>query len=166
MSQGATHAVAPFFFGGGAGPVVSESKTSENRLSAVERAAEALRLRKRGLTYEQIADQLGYAGPSGAYRAIHQALHKTLQEPADDVRALEVTRLDALLDALWDAALSGKWLAVDRVLKIMERRAALLGLDAPQKVDITHRVRELAEAQGLDPDEAVRSAEAILKASR
>jgi hypothetical protein len=108
---------------------MSESKTSEKRLVGVQRQAAALELRKAGKGFQQIADELGYAGPSGAYRAVMTALQKTLQEPGEDLRRVEGLRLDMLLAALWSKAMEGDVSAVDRVLRVMERRAKLMGLD-------------------------------------
>jgi len=116
---------------------MSESKTSQRRLEAAENQRKALELRKAGVTFASIAETLGYRGPSGAYRAVMSALRKTLQEPADEVRKMEAERLDALLLALWAQAKSGNQGAVDRVLRVMERRAKLLGLDMPTRADIT-----------------------------
>lgn len=45
----------------------------------------------------------------------------------------------------------------------IERRCKLLGLDAPARIDITERVRELAREQGLDEGEAVAMAERIVR---
>lgn len=140
-----------------------ESKLSPRRIEAAERQTQALELRKAGISYDAIAGRLGFAGAQGAYEAVKSALQRTQQEPADEVRRLEVERLDKLLTALWPEALKGNVQAVDRVLKIMERRASLLGLDAAKEVDIRLRVRELAEQEGLDPDEAVRAAEELLR---
>lgn len=116
---------------------MSESKTSKRRLEAAENQRKALELRKAGVTFATIAEQLGYRGPSGAYRAVMSALRKTLQEPADEVRKMETERLDALLLALWSQAKSGNQGAIDRTLKVMERRAKLWGLDMPTRTDIT-----------------------------
>ena len=49
------------------------------------------------------------------------------------MRDLEAARLDAMLLPLWRRVQQGDERAVDRALKIMERRARLLGLDAPSK---------------------------------
>ena len=100
--------------------------------NAAERARRALELRKAGATYDAIARQVGYANRNGAYQAIQRELQRTLQEPADDLRMLEVERLNDLYRAMAPKALSGDTWSVDRCLKIMERRAALLGLDAPK----------------------------------
>jgi hypothetical protein len=140
-----------------------ESKHSPRRLQAAERQTQALELRKAGVTYDAIAQRLGYKGAQGAYEAISAALLRTQQEPAEEVRQLELGRLDKLLTAIWPAALKGEYPAVDRVLKIMERRACLQGLDAPRKLDVTYQLRQMALADGLDPDEMVRAAELILQ---
>ena len=114
-----------------------ESKTSPRRLLGWERQRQALELRKAGASYDSIAKELGYRDRSGAYRAVAVALLKTLQEPAAEVRQLELERLDKMLLGLWRPATSGHEGAVDRVLRIMARRAALLGLDAPVRADVT-----------------------------
>ena len=111
-----------------------ESKTSVRRLQAVERAKQALELRKGGASFPEIARALGYASPSGAYDAVMSALRKTLKEPAEEVRRLELARLDAMLLALWTQVKQGNQGAIDRALKVAERRAKLLGLDAPAKL--------------------------------
>jgi len=77
--------------------------------------------------------------------------------------AEELARLATAEEAIWPQILAGKWLAIDRLLAIQDRRAKYLGLDAPSKIDITHRVRELAEQEGLDPEEAVQAAEELLR---
>lgn len=98
--------------------------------------AKAIDLRRTGLTYDQIAERLGYASRSGAYDAVMGGLRATLKEPADELRALESERLDALLAGIWEQATHGDLDCLDRALKIMARRAALLGLDAPARADI------------------------------
>jgi hypothetical protein len=55
----------------------------------------------------------------------------------DEIRKMDLTELDLLQRALRVSARSGDVQAVDRTVKIMERRAQLLGLDAPQQ--LTHR---------------------------
>ena len=60
---------------------------------------------------------------------------------ADEFRALEQVRLDALQFALWARAEQGDLVAVDCVLKIMERRARLLGLDATKRAESRTVVR-------------------------
>ncbi len=47
----------------------------------------------------------------------------------------------------------------------IERRCKLLGLDEPLRIDITDRLRELALAAGLDPDEAEQEAKSAVRAA-
>lgn len=112
----------------------------------IERERRVLELRRAGVTFDVIAEQLDYADRSGAYRAFKRALARTLQQPAREVRDLEVDRLDKLMVAVWKKALGGDLQAVDRVIRISERRARLLGLDAPQKVQVGDQLDSQIEA--------------------
>ena len=109
----------------------------EQQVKAAERQRQALQLRQAGVAYEDIAQRLGYSGRSSAWRSVMAALKHTLQEPADEVRTLELARLDRLLLGLWPQAAAGNQGAVDRALRIMERRAKLLGLDAPTRQELS-----------------------------
>jgi hypothetical protein len=105
--------------------------TSADMISAALRQNDALSLRQSGKTFAEIAAKLGYSDHSGARNAVMAALRENVAEPNAEMRALELSRLDALQSALWSSALGGKLGSVDRVLKLMERRAKILGLDAP-----------------------------------
>ena len=126
-----------------------ESKTSVRRLQANERRRQALELRAAGYTFKDIADHLGYAGPSEAYRSVMAGLKMTLQEPADEVRKLEIGRCNRLLNAIWEKGIKGDYGAIDRILKILERRARYLGLDAPEKRAVVVATTEIK----LTPEE-------------
>lgn len=144
------------------------------------RDAEACRLRSHGLDYQEIADRLHYASKSSAYEAVQRALKATVQEPADELRQIELLRLDELarrartvLEAthyvvdkgavvIWNGEPlvdDGPVLAaVDRLLKVQERRAKLLGLDSPQRVSIDAQqlgddIKDLIAALGGDGDD-------------
>lgn len=100
-------------------------------VKTAEKHIRALQLRKSGMPYREIAAKLGYSGPSSAFNAVEQALRESIREPADSLRTLELERLDTSLLAIWKAVQAGSLTAIDRALKIMERRAKLLGLDRP-----------------------------------
>jgi hypothetical protein len=107
--------------------------TNDRRAAkAALRRREALELRKAGKNYEEISDALGYGSSSNARKAVLAAIRAIVEEPAEEVRKLELTRLDTLLGGLWTAASTGDLQAVDRALRIQDRRAAYLGLDAPK----------------------------------
>lgn len=117
-------------------------------LAAAERDAAACRLRARGMTFQQIADQLGYADRSTAHRAVKNAIAAVPVHDVDELRQLQGDTLDAIRMQLWaiirnagaaDAAAPGArrggpavvLQAVDRLLRVEERAARLYGLDAP-----------------------------------
>jgi hypothetical protein len=130
--------------------VVAEPKTSPRRIAVAQRRAQALKLRLTGARYDDIAAQLGYSTRAAAIQDVQRALVASVHEPAEELRALEVQRLDML----WQTALrvltrqhvtvsNGKVVhldgtpvkddgpilaAIDRLLRIQERRAKLLGL--------------------------------------
>ncbi len=110
-----------------------EHMASEHRIDAAEKQRRALELRKAGVSFEKIAEQVGYASRSGAHKAVLTALRNTLREPADELRTMELERLDRMQAALWPQVQQGHQGAIDRVLRIMQRRADLLGLDAPKE---------------------------------
>ena len=101
-------------------------------IDEAERSRSAIEMRKAGLTYDVIAQRLGFANRSGAFKAVERGIRSIMREPADDLRSLELERLDTIQVGLWTKARSGDVQAIDRLLRIMERRAKLLGLDAPE----------------------------------
>ena len=84
-----------------------------------------------GATYEQAAKQAGYATRSGAYKAFWRAIDGREAEAVEDHRALELARLDALQVAFWERVMAGDLKAASMVLRIIDQRSRLLGLDKP-----------------------------------
>ena len=111
------------------------NKTNARGARMLEHQRQALELRRAGLGYHAIGAKLNL-GKSQAHRLVTAALVEAREQVcanADDLRAEEVSRLDAMLTGLWPTARNGAVASVDRVVKIMERRAKLLGLDAPER---------------------------------
>jgi len=104
---------------------------------AREREKQALSMRRAGATYAQIADAVGYGTPSNAHRAVFRALDRIPTENAEQLRIIESARLDAIQTAHWRPAVTGNPANARIVLKVMERRAKLWGLDAPTRVEST-----------------------------
>ena len=139
---------------------------SSERTAEIEaRQLQALDLRLAGASYRQIGNQLNVSHVQ-AMRDVATMIAEYASEPADVVRKAEVARLDKLMLAHWPSAIKGDHKATQTVLQIMDRRARLLGLDAPQRIDVTGWIREMARREGLDPDAAVKDAEDILKAAK
>jgi hypothetical protein len=112
------------------------SRTSPARIEARDKRQWALRLRRAGVHYEDIAERVGYRDRRSAQRAVERELEVHSAEDVSAVRKIEVERLDAMLMAMWRKAINGDGWSVDRVLRIMERRSRLLGLDAPIRQQI------------------------------
>lgn len=134
-------------------------------VEAAERDAKAMHLRSLGLTYDQIAMDMGYGWRGSAHAAVQRGIQRTMQDAGDAARNVEIQRLDTLLQVYMPSALQGSLKAAEYVLKLQERRAKYLGLDAPAQVDVTTRVRLLAREMGYDEQQAIDAAERILKAT-
>ena len=129
-----------------------EDAASPGRIDAQEKRARALELRKAGATYDQIAKQVGYSNRGNAQRAVQTALKEITAEPAREVLTLELERLDGMLLSLWPQARRGDVNAVDRVLRIQERRARYLGLDdGPGAPTVEALMTSLSEAMETAP---------------
>ena len=107
------------------------SPTSPRRVSAAAKQVQAMQLREAGVSFEKIAETVGYRDRGGAYKAVMAGLKATRLESAKKLRRLEFRRLDKLMLQLWPKATGNPpdLAALDRLLAIMKRRAALTGLD-------------------------------------
>lgn len=132
------------------------NSTSQRRAVALKRQAECLELRRMGKGYAEIAATLGIAIGT-AHKAVKNGLadaRAQITASADELRTEELSRLDAMLGGLWPRARKGEVAAVDRVLKISERRAKLLGLEAPVRIESTGKDGgpiEVSSTATIDP---------------
>jgi transposase-like protein len=112
------------------GPPPAQLRRGQHRNSALAawRRSRAIQLATRGLSYQQIADELGYANRGTVHRIVQQALADQQVKDVDFHRLVEVGRLDALQVSLWDAAIAGDIPAVLACLRIINMRSRLLGL--------------------------------------
>lgn len=147
------------------------------------RDAVACRMRRDGRTYKEIADELYNGHPGRAYEGVQRAMLAIVREPAEELRNFELDRLDYLyaktLEVLHRRHLTvqhGKVVtvlneagetvtleddgpvlaAVQTLLKIQERRAKLLGLDAPKQIEIITLDAIQAEIRRLEESMAAR----------
>jgi predicted transcriptional regulator len=118
--------------------VGAAAKSSVRRIRTTEKTLKALELRKRGMNYTQIGEKLGCARSTACRYVLSELenLADKCREEAVHVRDLELQRLDELYLVAYAEVEDGNDLpAIDRCLRIMERRAKLLGLDAAEKVE-------------------------------
>jgi len=110
-------------------------KTRKREVDEAFVKAEALRLRTAGLSYDEIAERLGYENRSGAYKVVQRALQETIQEPADEYRTLHRRRLEAIVTAYWREMQAGNEKAAAVVARALADLAELDGLNAPKRVE-------------------------------
>ena len=111
------------------------------KAAIAERRAKAIELRRAGVDWTTIAKELGYSSKASACKDVRRAMEESLKlmsERAEIRRVEEVARLDRLQQGLWARAVGGDPRAADTVLRIIDRRIRLLGLDAPTEVKVRH----------------------------
>jgi DNA-binding transcriptional MerR regulator len=139
-------------------PLPKSARSVKRRGAA--RDAEAARLKALGWSLQEIADYLELNGdPTRAAAAIRRALANTVRVAKDEQRLLELSGIDELERACWVEmrarhimVSNGRIIrgddeipleddrfvleCVDRILRIKEARAKLLGLNAPSRAEI------------------------------
>jgi len=135
-----------------------KAKARARRIQAQENRSRAVELRKLGMSYQEIGKQLGISA---------QAAHKTVQKAMTEVKArqeddakiaktLELEKLDNVEMRLWTESKTAAVPAFNTMLKVFERRARLMGLDAPVKhastniegtETIDQRIREMSDSE-------------------
>jgi hypothetical protein len=133
--------------------------------ASIERDARAMTLRSEGWTLQQISDELKFGGAPNVVEAIKRWTLRTVQEPADAVREQLLAQLDAALNVamvalradvpvlhqgepvhvvhpvtgqtVWLRDLRTNLAAVDRVERLVDRRAGLLGVKEAERIDVT-----------------------------
>lgn len=128
-------------------------------------------------TQRAIARELGVSVSvvNGDIKALRLEWQRARLEAVDTIADEELQRLAAIEATLWPSltdsnlSLANRLAVVDRLLKIQERRAKLLGTDEAPEVDVETWIRDRLVAQGFDPGDveaAVRQAEAIIAEHR
>lgn len=138
-----------------------------------DRDLRAVELARRGLTYPQIAAQMEYRDPSGAWKAVQRGLTDAYREQADALTQLEMERLNSLT-RLFERIIATRHYAVSlgsgrvvmdplhpeepltddgpalaaglALLRVSESRRKLKGLDAPSRRQVEVITAETVEA--------------------
>lgn len=145
-------------------PPRNGKKTSPETAAAKVKAAKALELRMKGKTFDAIAEEAGYNSKQAAFDAVKRSLEAITREPAQELLKLDLERLDVMWGIHYLNAQAGDVQALAACMKIMERRAKLLGLDAPVKVDnkteVTSKQGVLVVGGVMSPEEWEKAAKA------
>lgn len=115
---------------------------TEKRMEFMQKC---LALRIEGYDYNRMAATMG-SDYTSCRKAVKEALAQSVTEMADEVRAIEMQRLDEMLMAHWPER--GEPRHADVIMKLMDRRSKYLGLDVPQTdlMDAAQALREFIGA--------------------
>ena len=98
-----------------------------------EKANAATKLKLNGYSWDDIAKACGFKNGNSARMQVKVWMQKAIISRGEEYKAeaidLELARLDELQKAVWPAAMAGDTKAVDSVLRVMNHRAKLLGLE-------------------------------------
>jgi hypothetical protein len=109
---------------------ITMPEATSGKALAKWRRAQAVQLALSGVSYDQIAEQVGYANRGTAWRAVNEALNANVVEGVENYRTVELARLDALLLAHWPGAVSGiDYKSAEIAMKVIAQRSKLLGLE-------------------------------------
>jgi hypothetical protein len=121
-------------------------ETSPKEIARKERVADIMSLRLQGWSLDAIGEA---QTPRISSQRVHQIIVQYLAETAtlatEQVRKVEL-RLDEMLVKVYENAVKGDLLSIDRVLAIHDRRAKMTGINAPVKVQ-TEEVGPVSDAK-------------------
>jgi hypothetical protein len=130
--------------------VVNVPNSNIQLIETARRRKFVLEKRRQGYSYPDIAEaaaeEFGLGRlPDGwdkryAHKDVTRALRKVqadLEETAQEVRTLELIRLDALYKGVAADAEGGDTHAAGEARKIIKRRCRMLGIDEPEELDVT-----------------------------
>lgn len=153
-----------------------ESKDEEHH-RVEQRRKQAVQLRLAGVDMETIYQQLkgqGYSSADHVSMDLKRARERSraqLDGSVEDLRELQLDRLERLLAATWPKAVTGATASIDTAARLIAQICKIKGLDAPTQVELSHRIEmestAVAEAVlaaieilGLGPEMRLRAMEA------
>ena len=121
----------------------------------------ALKLRLQGYTYREIGEKQGtsHMAAYGEVLSALEAVKRETHENAEKLRDLEVHRMDAILAELWPRKADPR--TADTILRLMDRRAKLMGLDAAQQSEM-----KVTGLEGLTDEQIASRIEDIVQSAR
>ena len=138
------------------------SRRGRSSPAAIERAGrerEAIILRTAALSYEEIAERLGYSDRSGAKKAVERGLSRWMREADEELRAVMLERLEVVVRRLWPLVdrEDPDTKAINDFLKVTELEARISGAYAPRRQEVAVALHARVEHTKL---EALRMLEA------
>lgn len=115
------------------------TRINEGKTELFERDRKIIALARAGHTYRDIARALGthFDVVAKVITGYHNELREQGNEDAKKALAASLARIDHALTKLWPDIDKGDSKAIETMIKLEARRARMLGLDAPEKSDVT-----------------------------
>jgi hypothetical protein len=135
-------------------------KSSPRKVSPTNRArdAQAVELKTLGMSWQEVADKLGWQTASAARRAALRCLDRVEADNATTLRRLEASHLDRiqrmLLGKIANASTKDTVAIANSLINLSARRSRMLGLDRPFELEVS---------KGASDAEFAVVAEALLK---
>lgn len=126
-------------------------KASSQKLTKLQQTEVALDLRRRGYTFRQIAAEMKVT-LRVAHRLVMDAFKQHAAQAAENSELLvrlQMERLEAMWRGLAPSAEAGNSRSIEVALRLLERQAKLLGLDAPVKQEVKVSYAELSDEELL-----------------
>ena len=129
--------------------------TEPDDISNRQRAVAAMRDRRDGMLWDEIAEKHGYASRGNAQRAVKRVLERVEGETAEDYREVMAARYEALYAKAWDSIaaadaegqLVGKSQLIASARGVVDSQVKLLGLQAVSKSEVTVVTRGQMDAE-------------------
>ena len=111
--------------------MAKRSKTSVQTVEGASTRREAVRLRKRGLTFAEIGDRLGVSRQAAHAHVTKELreLNEECREETEEMRRLMSEQIDAMLVGLQPGLDTGDEKAVSAASRLLDRKAKLWALD-------------------------------------
>lgn len=121
--------------------------TSPRAVEIAEMTRQALELRKAGLTYDEIAKNVGFNSPQTAHAHVAKALRELPMDGVMELRTLQIQRTHDLLKSVWRNAFNPKAMRPDDPSTVQSPSMHLAYVRQAQSL-----IRDLREIMGLDQD--------------
>jgi hypothetical protein len=122
------------------------SRSTPKVIASQELKLRILQARKEGTPFKDIAEAEGVS-ISYCYKVVWnhlEAIKEESQVSVDALRKEADDRFRALLEAVWERALSGDLAAVEQAAKLQDRLDKLHGVQAPAKSEVVNKVERLS----------------------
>jgi hypothetical protein len=114
-----------------------QSRSKPADIARWERDYECVKMRRAEVDWMTIAEKLGYASPGHAHDRFLAFMRAYPRDDVEAMRDLELDRIEKTARALEPRIEQGDVRAAEVWNKLSERRAKLMGLDKPERREVT-----------------------------